>query len=220
MKRCKEERGLGLILVLVGVAVLTALASAPASAPTAERGTFELTDEAMVELSRQGAAALPELVTLARDPDPYVVRTALPLIGMLGAKAEPAIPTVLELLQHQDAGVQHIAVYTLKSLKPWSTPYVVEALEGASGSRRAALLRVLSRGFGPGAAAAVPALTRALRTGSAEEKTHAAMALASIGKAAEPAIPALEVAVEQVRTQDQRRMIKGCIRRIQDLSGR
>jgi hypothetical protein len=42
------------------------------------------------------------------------------------------------------------------------------------------------------------------------------MALASIGSAAERSIPTLERAAESVTKEDDKRIIKGCVKRIQD----
>ena len=217
MQHLVSPRRVALLALLLAVGVLaTACDSGKSNEPMRERLMGRMADEAVEELREQGAAALPELVELARDPEPEVARTALAIIGFLDAEAEPAIPAVIEVLQHPDEGVRGIAVQTLKGLKKWSTPYLVQALPGSSGSKRSQILLVMSKGLGKEAAPAVGTLTKIVRTGNATDITHAAMALASIGSAAESAIPALEAAVDKVKTNDQRKMIKGCIKRISD----
>lgn len=203
------------LLLVVGV-VATACDSGRSNEPMRERLMGRLADAAVEELREQGRAALPQLVELAGDPEPEVARTALALIGMLEADAEPAIPALINLLQYPDPGVRNIAVQTLKSLKKWSTKYLVDAVGSTSGMKRQQILLVMSKGLGKGAAPAVGTLTKIVRSGSEKEKVYAAMALASIGSAAESAIPALEAAVDQVTTNDHRKMIKGCIKRIGD----
>lgn len=217
MQKTSKPRGAWIVALLVLVAtVATACDGGGTKEPMRERLMGRMADEAMQELRDQGASALPQLVELALDQEAEVADCGVSLIGMLGAEAEPAIPQLIQVLQHPDERVRKITRETLKSLKNWSTTHLIGALSSTSGRLRTEVLHTMSMGLGKDAAPAVGTLTQIVRSGNAQEKTYAAMALASIGSAAESAIPALEAAVDQVKTNDQRRMIKGCIKRIGD----
>ena len=88
-------------------------------------------------------AAVPELVKGLQDDDAEVVRAALRTLGVVGPKAAPAVPRLMEM-------------YKDPKLNEQTRPLVLFALAG----------------IGPGAKAAVPLLTDVLKDRAANENTR------------------------------------------------
>ena len=102
---------------------------------------------------------LPALVAATKDPNPNVRRRAATTLSELGRAARAAVPALVELLENEEL--------------VWLQGYVADALGR----------------FGPDAAAAVPALSKALGSADAGLRGHAVCALGRIQR--EKAVPML-----------------------------
>lgn len=203
-----------LLGLLLAVSLTVAGCSRRSKGPIRDRVAAGDSD-ALGELKEQGAAAVPKLMELMQDADPNVVVNAVNLLGGLGDAAKPAVPLLIQALKMP--GVKTQAGYALRGIGKAGAEGMVSALESGDAETKKLVAEVMSGGVGPEFKAAVPALTRLVETGDAKTKTHAAMALAAIGSASESALPALRTAAETAGlTSDQKRMIEGTIKRIED----
>jgi HEAT repeat protein len=143
------------------------------------------------------------------DQNARVRLASLDVLETMGAEAAPAIPAMVRSLEDSDLFVRWAAARTLGGLAPRQAESVVPALARLLRPEedlnvRQAVETALGK-FGPDAAEAVPALTRALGRGTMPLRVGAIKALESIGTAAEPALPAiawrLKDASPQVRAE-------------------
>jgi HEAT repeat protein len=177
-----------------------------------------LPERAMDELREQGPAAIPELIVLTQDPEPEVARVGLNLINMIRPKeaAQEAIPAVLDALKYPNEQIRNTAVQTLKAMRPVSIPFILQGISSSDPKIKEGSLKVAAKGLGKEAAPGIDKLMAVAQSGSDQEKTWAAMALASIGSAAERSIPVLQQAAASVSSENDKKMINGCIKRISD----
>jgi hypothetical protein len=115
---------------------------------------------------------------------------ALTFIGL------PAVPKLIEALDHWNVEVTRGVRKVLKAIGPETLPHVEEALTDADVNTRVAAAVAL-HAFGYQAAPAVPSLIRALDDHDSYVRHWVAMALAFIGWPAIAAIPALRQAIER-----------------------
>jgi len=169
-------------------------------------------DAAAYGLSLMGARAVPALAAGLAAADAFARAKAAWLLGHLGADAAPAVPALIRALDTEDQRVMHVVAETIDSIGP--PPALVWhhlMLLGAAPSglypqdrlgRDAApiLVRLLDRPGTPLARTAfrallgighdaVPALSRAVSTGSPSQRTGAALLLAHIDPASVLSLP-------------------------------
>lgn len=210
------------LTVLALASALVLLASCD-SGSSYDQGSYRdrllgrLPERAMDELREKGAGAIPDLIILTQDPDPQVASTGIKLVGMIKPKesAEPAMPALVEAMAHPEEPVRNMAISELKAMQPVSVSYVLTAMNSGNAYIRRGALTVASKGLGPAAKPGIPQFEKLLQGGSDQEKVLAAMALASIGSPAMRSIPLLQRAAESVKGADQKKMINGCVKRLE-----
>ncbi len=125
-------------------------------------------------------------------------------LARLGAKAKPAVPTLLTILkQDPNYRVRRIVPFALVAISPNDKTVIatlIATLKERDDEVRASVAYALGE-IGPAAQAAVPALVAALKAGSVAnreiwEPVPPAVALVSIGAAQDVAVPALEAAFQ------------------------
>jgi HEAT repeat protein len=152
--------------------------------------------------------AVPELIIGLKSSNREVRITALAALGVFGAKAAPALPTITELASNPDAFVRRWALVSLSRLGPTRTnamPIVVAALTdsetspqpGASAHVRATAARVLGD-IGPPAQAAIPQLKKLLTDSDSDLRQESALALWRISRS----LDALPVLVSELKRKD------------------
>ncbi|PNG53100.1 putative oxidoreductase/HEAT repeat-containing protein [Variovorax sp. WDL1] len=154
--------------------------------------------DAISALRAIGAPATAPLTALLRgDGDSEVRRRAAVALGELGPAARPAVPALIEAMK--DSAVKFNAVVALGEI---GGDAVVAPLAKLLDDERYHVNAAIGLSkLGPEAAAAVPALTRALRHQDAETRFYAASALGAIGSPAAGSVPAL---VPLVKDEDER----------------
>ncbi|MCH7727044.1 MAG: HEAT repeat domain-containing protein, partial [Planctomycetes bacterium] len=110
----------------------------------------------------------------------------------------PTIARALWKLREPPRRLLAVLIVELKDERPDDQPWEAAALLGE---------------FGPGAATAVPALTKSLKSPDAETRRNTAAALGKIGPAAKPALPALK-ALAQDPEEEVRAAAAKAIRRL------
>jgi len=140
---------------------------------------------ALARLGPEAQAALPALLTIARQTKPSSV-DLLTALGGMGPAAKDALPALRARLGEDPEAVAH----ALGRLGPAAIPTLVAALGHADPRVRHAAARALSY-LGTDAAPAVRELARALHDPEASVRNAAAQALGAIGPAAAPAVSAL-----------------------------
>jgi HEAT repeat protein len=112
-------------------------------------------------LGNEAEAAVPGLIGVLMDPDPFVRWSAARVLGKIGqAQAELVASGLIPLLSDPDLDVRLTVAESLRKL-------------------------------GPAAREAVPALTQVMRAGDAEIRVAAIASLEGLGPAGEPALPTL-----------------------------
>jgi HEAT repeat protein len=91
-------------------------------------------------LGRIGAAAVPSLVALLRDPDPLRRRRAAVILARIGPPAAEAVPSLVQALSDSDLAVRKSAARALGQIGP------------AAASAVPALIQVLDQDDAPSAA--------------------------------------------------------------------
>lgn len=126
-----------------------------------------------------------ELVKELRHKDPSHRLKAAKALGMLGRKADIAVPALFEVLLDSDSDVRRMALTALRTIQPDAKPadaiiqaYILD-LQDADDSVRLLAARMLGR-IGPPAAAAIPALEKAAADSVADVRQTATDALAKI----------------------------------------
>ncbi len=134
--------------------------------------------------NRIGAPAVPALLEAARDGDPRVRARALDILGDMGLAAAPAVPALVEHLADEVDDPRRRAAEALGTAGQASTE-IAGALgavlqNDASGEVRRTAALSLAR-LGPNAAAAIPALTRAMSDENHYVRGYSVYALGRIG---------------------------------------
>jgi HEAT repeat protein len=148
------------------------------------------------------AKALPALQKMLHDgpaPEPYLAAVAM---GQMEPDAATVAPALIEALHSADRDVRRAAARSLGQLGKSAFPALgkAKALQDPDPEARRLVIEALSW---MGQAAVAP-LTAALKDKSADVRRAAARSLGNLGKDAQSAVPALEIAasdpVEEVRT--------------------
>ena len=140
-------------------------------------------------LSQMGASAtnaVPAVLKLCADHNIDVRHEAAWALWKITSQTNSAVP-VLEgvLSQHQDAGHRHLAAYHLLVMgdsAPFFVTTLINSLTNSQAGDRATVCTFLGQ-IGPPAAAAIPALRKALQDPGAEVRRRAEVALAKIDPA-------------------------------------
>jgi HEAT repeat protein/lysophospholipase L1-like esterase len=138
---------------------------------------------ALARLGSAAEVAVPELVEALASPEPRHRFNAALALGRLGPRAAPALPRLVTALADPDPRVRaHAATALGRVGRPEAVTPLIRALEDdEDGHVRAMAARALGW-LGPPAAAARPALERALRTDPHRKvQRHSRRALGRIG---------------------------------------
>jgi HEAT repeat protein len=187
--------------------IITAYASlgkqvVPLAIKALNDGDAKRRERALMVLGRLGpeaAAAVPDLINQLKNDDPKVRTEVLFVLAAIGPKADAAAAPVTAALSDADREVVLTAGYCLGKIGPAakSASSDLQKLVGSEDKMLAltgvwALLQI-----GPQdpalAKMAVPLLTEALRHERVFIRVEAAMALGKLGKAADSALPQLEL---------------------------
>jgi HEAT repeat protein len=147
---------------------------------------------AVWRIGRQAGRVTPTLIAGLRDPQVHW-QAALAL-AEVGARAEAAIPALLEALElevaHRPSRTPASAALALARMSPAAVPGLVRLLGHEKPWVRVGAALALA-GHGEEARAAVPSLVRMLEDPDGEARITASNALGAIGGAASAAIPRL-----------------------------
>lgn len=139
-------------------------------------------------------ATLQQITSLLTDPSPDVRRASIGAMRRLSPKPNAMIPLVVKVLEDAEPSVVLPALHSLAEAGKDVVPALIEAMRKPKARYWSCL--VLAE-IGPEAAAAVPALTEALKDEDPGCRLQAAVALGEIGPAAKAAVPALIAALEE-----------------------
>jgi HEAT repeat protein len=149
------------------------------------------------DIARIGAAAVPELLTVLKDPEAKNRHLVVKALGLLASTSTAVIPALLEALKAPDRVVRRAAAAALGGIEPRAQeaiPGLREVLRDEEPSVRLAAAAALRAIQGPDAEPAVAALVPLLSHADANIRRDTAAALAEFGAAAKVAIPALDEA--------------------------
>ncbi|MUM77327.1 hypothetical protein GKC30_06755 [Pseudodesulfovibrio sp. F-1] len=169
-------------------------------------------DAAAYGLSLMGTRALPALIAGLAADDAFARAKAAWLLGHMGADAAPAAPALIRALDTEDLRVLHVVAETIDNISPppalvWhhlmllgATPSGLYPQERLGRNAASTLVRLLDRPGTPLAQTAfrallgighdaIPALSRAVTTGSPSQRTGAALLLAHIDPASVLSLP-------------------------------
>jgi HEAT repeat protein len=145
---------------------------------------------------------MPGVLALLKSKDARDLQTGAELTAKLGHGAAAAVPSLIELLSHQNEKVRDASISALAELGPTATnavqPLLALLLRDKSAKAERAIAYALGE-IGPQASGAVPALIELLESSSDHEgfvNVNAADALGKIGPAAAAAVPALIAALK------------------------
>jgi HEAT repeat protein len=133
---------------------------------------------------------LPSLVRGLRAPALPMRRVAATRLGQLGARAEPALPALLEAIEDPDDHVSWGAEQAITAIGTPAVPGLVAKLKSKNQQIRIRVLRCLFD-LKERAKEAVPALIEAFQDKDEAISHRAASALGSIGPSADAAVPVL-----------------------------
>lgn len=205
----------GLVALSTGCSDSSSSGSGGSSSGTSVRD--RLTSGQMESVRNQGVGAKSELIALMGDSDPNVRAAAATAIGFLKADGASAIPAMLAAMKH-DMGRPQI-MYAITDMGSAALPYLLNGVASTDVTVRRYSTEILAKaGFGKAAAEAVDPLIAILKSSDDDKiKTHAVMALAAIGTAAEPALPTIQAVAADAKG-DLKVQADGAIRRINDAS--
>jgi HEAT repeat protein len=135
---------------------------------------------AVLMLGGCGRRAVPELVRMLRDPEPFIRRFACRALACMGAEAEEAMPALIGMLRDGDPDAQWSVCYAIGAIgagAQGAVPVLIPMLQGKDPGRAA---RTLGR-IGPKAAEAVPEIIALLHSQDERVVYDAAYALIRIG---------------------------------------
>jgi HEAT repeat protein len=133
---------------------------------------------------REARAAVPTLVELLAQPDIHHRRTAVGLLGDLGATAKEALPALTRARTDVDGGVRTAAAWAIAKIQrseaaQAAAAVMMEALTDKDATVRKHSIRCLAQ-VGPDARSAIPALVKAFQEDTQEVSNAAAEALRRI----------------------------------------
>ncbi len=208
-------------VALIGLVVISTGCSDSSSSSGGSSSSKSVRDRLatgdMESVRGQGVGAKSELIALMGDSDANVRAAAATAIGFLKADGASAIPAMLAAMKH-DMGRPQI-MYAITDMGSAALPYLLNGVSSTDVTVRRYSTEILAKaGFGKDAADAVDPLIAILK-GSDDDKikTHAVMALAAIGTAAEPALPTIQAVAADAKG-DLKVQADGAIRRINDAS--
>ncbi len=151
--------------------------------------------------------AVPALRRGLGDSNPDTAGNCVRALMVIGPPAKEAAPELLRMNECAFDRRSQFNYYCLKKLGADAVPAIVEAMAdpaeegvrwaGPPRVRHAKLLAEIAEEIGPAARAALPACQKALTDKNIRVRTHVATTLRFIGKDAEPAIPALVLALRR-----------------------
>lgn len=145
-----------------------------------------------------GSPLEPALVAALADPDPRVRRDAALALAATGPRSPAAVARLLAALTDPDAGVRVAAAAAAATLPAAATPDLVPTLvrdlESPDRYRHLPAVSALAR-LGPRAAAALPALLAAFRTGDPALQTEIRILLEGLRPVGAATFPSLAVAL-------------------------
>jgi HEAT repeat protein len=154
---------------------------------------------ALRKLKPEDDTVVPALIEAVRNPAYHRIReAALGALGAFGARAEPAVPLLIEVLQERNTGREAphmLATLALAEIGPTAYPAVFQALTHEKTRIRLGAVETL-REMGPAAKPAVAALTERLQDPDLGVRLEAAYAIWKIDGKAEPGLPILIKALE------------------------
>ena len=205
----------GLVLVTTGCSDST---SSSGGGSTANLSVKELIAKGdMTTIGARGVGAKDELIACLDDPDVNIRLNAAAALGRLKGDGVSAIPAMLSSMKGMSETDRRTLVYAITDMGKDAVKYLVIAVASSDPDQIRYGTQILGTGgYGKEAKDAVDPLTAILKSDADDEvKTHAVMALASIGTPATPAIPAIQ-AVAATATGTLKRQADGAIRRIND----
>jgi HEAT repeat protein len=135
------------------------------------------------QLGASAASAAPSVLTLCADNNVDVRQDAAWTLWKITGRTNTAVPVLEDALsRNQDAGRRHLAAYHLLIMgdsNPFLVTTLVDSLTNSQAADRATVCLFLGE-IGPPAAAAVPALRKALHDPEAEVRRRAEVALSLI----------------------------------------
>ncbi len=141
-----------------------------------------------------GPDAAAEIVPLLKENGAGTRSAAAFALGMCGNSSSVVIGSLEKLLKDEDEIARidaALAISQLECPKGCADRMLPELILGLRNPRRTVMIASWLRKVGPKAASAVPALTKALSSTDVDTRLNVPLALACVGKAAEPALPRL-----------------------------
>src|SRR5262245_44994643 len=156
--------------------------------------------QVLARLRADAAPALPELIELVKSGTPKEKAESLFIIGSIGPKADSAVPAVIAALGDADPLVKSAAGYAVGKIGPAAKDALPALQQLATADdemlKLSSVWAMLQIGVMNEEVTkmAVPMLAKALSNEREFVRVEAAMSLGKLGKAAAPAVPALEKA--------------------------
>lgn len=174
---------------------------------------------ALGEMEQVAAEGIPALIEALDDESAWVRWSAAQALGEMGAMAAAAVPALSRKLRDSEKFVRGRAMHALRKMGTRAQAAVPALIEILEGNQRDPLEREWAAKalyyIGPGAAAAVPALSRALKAGRARLKWWAATALGKMGAEAASALPVLKKMMAY-HNKIMKKAVKKAVRYIQE----
>ena len=157
-----------------------------------------------------GKPAVPVLIKALGDNNPIRKRSAAMILARFGPMAEEAVPALVGLLEDKDKEIVNAAKYALNEVvTPAAAPLLEEELKNPKPEVRSAAKEALEAVEARHAGVMrLPFLIEQLEAEDAEERLNAVNLLADLGRAAEPALPAL---VEILKNEDEEVRIRKAV---------
>jgi HEAT repeat protein len=136
---------------------------------------------------------LKECVKFTLSPDPTIRIGACRVLGILGSKAEPAVPDIVRLFGDESLNVRVVAVYALGQIrgKPEvAVPGLIKLLSAEEPTVRSVAAESLGH-FGPAAKAAAPDLMKLFKDKDENVRRTSGWTFTCLGSARKDSIPEL-----------------------------
>lgn len=167
-------------------------------------GTPAVRQAALQALEKLGGDAVPSLIRALAGPDLEMRRDAAHALGRLGPMAAPAVPELIAALGSGDRRLVQESAKALGEIGPEARP-AIPALVELFGDTHFLACRLASWALVRIGADSALALSEALEEADPYVRAEAAWALAHLGPAAKPALPAL---LKHLRSEAARLMWK------------